>query len=100
MIEELQTDMDLNASTVGDTIDLQQFEHVIFAPKIITGVWGAAVLRPQCSCDGTVWYDVSGDVTSETMSTSYTIIPRYFRVIVQTVSGGAATISIDINAKP
>lgn len=96
----LETGINLNSvNAKSTTIDMGALSNVIVDFNITTGVIGLAVLRLECSCDNTRFFDVTTDITSVGLSANYSIKTRYFRVYVQTASGSAATFNLRFNIK-
>ena len=99
-VEGTQLNIDANANTVTQSIDMSSAKDISFQVIANTGTHATHVVKLQVSMDDSNWFTTSLSVTGTGItSSSFFNIARFARLKVTTVEGAASTVDLTMQAK-
>jgi len=101
--EDITASLDINnTANASSQVDVSNFRIVSAAIRLLTGSYGTAILECECSADDTNWYSIPGGavtISADGVTTVVIVGVKYFRLKVNTASGGAATAEVIVQMK-
>lgn len=99
-VEGTQLNIDANANTVSQALDISRARDISFQVIANSGTHATHVVKLEVSMDKTNWFTTSLSITGTGITTtSFFSLTKFARLKVTTVEGAASTVDLTMQAK-